>query len=220
MSSYISRTYEGMLPPEEIPGHRGYYPASNFGEWEQLPDLYKAMEWAPAPDHHNKGELRAVKAIIFDVVHMEPYKISGEMSVHPQEIQKILFCLYDNPQCHLYSISAVELDGGTRLAAHWLQDSISGAFGVYAGGCCVGRQGGFQGFVPACIERTEDGQLSYNCQYDHTKRVFMEHSNPFPMPVAEKDKSSLDMQIAEAGKVGRSIESAGSGLPQPNLENR
>ena len=191
--------YEGMLPKKPLDGKRGYYPVCNAEEWVQLPDLYKAMEWAPVPDHKDKGQLKAVTAVIFDVVHMEPYEIRAKVAVHPQEVQKILFCLHGNPQCHLYSVCGVELFGGTRLGAKWMQDSVTGSFGIYAGDNLCGRQGGFQGFIPRCIKQMEDGTFKYDCNYKRgNTTVFMELSNPFPEERSFKDKNALDDVIKSA----------------------
>ena len=174
--------YDGMLPAKPLKGKLGYYPVSNAEEWKQLPDLYKAMEWTSLPDYKDQNRPKAVKAVIFDVVYMEPYKIRAKVSVHPQEVQKILFCLYNKTQCQLYTVCGVELEGGTQLGAKWYQDSVTGAFGIYAGGHFCGRQGGFRGFVPSNIERLDDGTFKYK----HYLRgltgnvVHYELSNPFP----------------------------------------
>lgn len=204
--------YDGMLPAKPLEGKQGYYPVCNTQEWEDLPDLYKAMEWSPLLDYQNKGTISAVKSVIFDVTYMEPYKISAKVSVHPQEVQKLLYCLFENAQCHLYSVCGVELESGTRLGAKWLQDSVTGSFGIYAGGHLCGRQGGFQGFVPANIERLEDGTFQYkSCSCALTgNKVFYEYSNPFPAPVRGKGVVSLDAQIAGAQNAAEKPEQASS----------
>lgn len=154
--------YENMLPKEPKQGKQGYYPVTSKEEWEELPALYKAMDWFPVKDCLNGGRMRAVKAVIFDVTYMEPYKISARVSVHPQEIQRILYCLYNNSQCHLYSICGIELEGGTVLGAKWLQDSVTGAFGIVCGGATVAKQGGYCGYVPKSITAKEDGSYEPN----------------------------------------------------------
>lgn len=199
--------YVGMLPAMHLEGKRGYYPVCNAQEWEQLPDLYKAMEWTPVPDYKDQWKLKAVTAVIFDVVHMEPYQIHAKVAVHPQEVQKILFCLHENPPCHLYSVCGVELFGGTRLSAKWLQDSVTGSFGIYAGDNLCGRQGGFQGFVPACIERQADDTFKYK----HYSRglsgniVHMEFGNPFPEDRFSIKKPLLEEIIKDAAQVAKGI---------------
>lgn len=87
------KMYDGMLPVKEKPGRLGYYPVISKQEWDELPDLYKVMQWEPVKDHNN-GELRAVKSVIFDVPFMEPYGIRAQVSVQPSAVQKVLFCSY------------------------------------------------------------------------------------------------------------------------------
>lgn len=193
MSSHAR--YAGMLPSPAIPGHMGYYPVTSREEWQALPDLYKAMEWDPVPDPHQKDQLKAVKAVIFDVVHLLPYKVNAKVSVHPQEVQKILFCHFNDTDCHLYSVCGVELDGGSRLAAKWLQDSTTGAFGIYANGNLIGRQGGFQGYIPPQVKRLPDGSFQFDFQCKTDKTVFFELSNPFP---EQNRQRPLQDQIRQA----------------------
>ena len=171
--------YEGFLPTTQIPGKIGYYPVSSAEEWEALPNVYKAMDWFPVK-MKNRGfeETTFVEYVEFDVTYALPYKVSGTFRVHRQEVQKILFCLFKNPEVHLYTISGVVFQNGERWGAKWYQDSWTGAYEVVASGKIVGRQGGFLGFVPSRIERTEDGGWKYNwknceniCHY--------ELSNPF-----------------------------------------
>ena len=195
--------YDGMLPPVLLEGKRGYYPVCNAQEWEQLPDLYKAMEWSPVPDYRNKGSLSAVKSVIFDVVYLEPYRINAKVHIHCSDVQKVLYCLFKDSQCHLYTICGVELESGTQYGAKWLQDSTTGSFGVYAGTHLCGRQGGFQGFVPANIERLEDGTFKYRhysrCQTGN--KVSFEFSNPFPEERFVVKKPSLEEVIDAADRV-------------------
>lgn len=152
--------YEGFMPPTPLQGHRGYYPVCNAEEWDALPAVYKAMEWFPIEvynDRWRKKETTVAEYIEFDVIYMEPYHIHATVRVHVQEMQKILFCLFRNPQCHLYSISGVVFDNGERWPAKWTQDTITGAYSIWASGKLIGRQGGYMGFVPNQIERTDDG---------------------------------------------------------------
>lgn len=181
--------YEGMLPKERKEGKIGYYPVVNKQEWEELPDLYKAMEWNAIPDPLDKrGILRAVKSVIFDVVHMEPYGIRSKVSVHPQDVQKILFCSYGQSQCHLYSISGIELEGGTKLHAKWLQDSMTGAFAVVVNGDYIAMQGGFQGHIPECIEKSENGEFKWKGIGEYKKLNYYTYSEPF------RDEKSIEQQ--------------------------
>lgn len=187
------KLYENMFPKVPIEGHRGYYPVCNKEEWDQLPDLYKVMEWEPVKDPFDKERLRAVKAVVFDVIYMEPYGVNAKVAVHPQEVQKILFCSFDRPECHLYSICEVELEGGNRLPAKWYQDSYTGAFGIYAGRTCVARQGGFEGFIPERIEVLPDGTFKYDQKYGVGKTHHFTLSNPFKLPGHKREKNTLNI---------------------------
>lgn len=172
--------YNGMLPKETKQGKRGYYPVTSKEEWEELPALYRAMDWTPVKDHRNGGKLTAVKAVVFDVVYLEPYKIRAKVSVHPEEIQSILFCSHGRTQCQLYSICGIELESGTVLNAEWLQDSTTGAFGIVSGRNTVARQGGYCGYIPERITVKDDGSYEYNC--DRRCEGVISHyalSNPF-----------------------------------------
>lgn len=152
--------YDGMLPKEHIEGKIGYYPVTNAKEWDELPAVYKAMDWFPVEVYnyaHRRRENTVAEYVEFDVIYMEPYKIRATVKVHVQEVQKILFCLFENAQCYLYSISGVVFANGVRWPAEWRQDTRTGSYSVYASGLCVGRQGGYMGFVPCQIDRTEEG---------------------------------------------------------------
>ncbi len=185
--------YAGMLPAVPKPGCRGYYPVTSREEWEALPALYKAMEWTPAPDIRDNGRLKAVKGVIFDVAYLKPYGIRAKVTVHPEDVQSILFCSFEQQDCHLYSVCGVELEGGSRLPAKWLQDTTTGAFGIFANDVCVGRQGGFQGYIPEHIHRTKDGSFSFDFQYGVGKTVHYALHNPFP-PAPKR--ISLEEQIS------------------------
>lgn len=152
--------YENMMPSKPIDGHRGFYPACNAEEWEAVPALYKAMEWFPIEVYNTrwrKNETTVVESVIFDVVFIRPYKCRARVEVHVQEVQNILFCSHKDPDCQLYSICAVKFANGEVWGAEWKQDTRTGAFAVYASGKQVGAQGGYMGFVPENIEKTEDG---------------------------------------------------------------
>ena len=193
--------YDGMLPKENMDGKIGYYPVMNIKEWDELPDLYKAMEWSAIPDPLDKSRLRAVKSVTFDVVYMEPYGISAKVSVHPQEVQKLLFCNYGNTQCHLYSVSAVELEGGTKLPAKWLQDSTTGAFAILAGKHYAAMQGGFGGYVPECIERLNDGTFKWKGFGNYSQTNHFTYSDPF-REEKKIEKDSVEKLIDAVAEYG------------------
>lgn len=174
--------YEGFMPQEPKKGKMGYYPVENAQEWEELPAVYKAMEWFPVDvydDYLRKNVKTVPEYVEFNIVYMEPYKIRATVKVHVQEVQKILFCLFKDPQCHLYSISGVVFQNGVRWGAKWLQDRKTGAFAVQASGKIIGQQGGFMGFIPRRIKRTEDGGFAYDSYSKDGNRCHYEYSNPF-----------------------------------------
>ena len=171
--------YDNMLPKQQIEGHRGYYPVTSAKEWENLPDLYKVMDWNAVKDPHNNNKLTGVKSVIFDVTYMQPYGISAKVSVHPSEVQKILFCSFKNADCHLNSVCGIELDSGTQLSAKWLQDSTSGAFAIFACNSYVGMQGGFRGHIPEGVRCLENGTFKYDFSMEKSKISHYELSNPF-----------------------------------------
>lgn len=174
------KMYENMLPKEQKEGKLGYYPVTNKEEWDDLPAIYKTMEWKPVKDHRDKGKLKAVKSVIFDVTFMEPYKIRAQVSVHPQEVQKILFCYFKNADCRLYSVSGIVLEGGTQLGAKWVQDTTTGAFAIYAAGTYVGIQGGFGGFIPERVHLLDDGTWKHDFKYNEGNISHYAIGNPFP----------------------------------------
>ena len=172
-----------FLPKVHKEGYLGYYPVTNADEWEQLPDVYKVMEWFPLTvnkqqfDGSVKPELTFVKNVVFDAVHIEPYKVNAKVSVHRQEVQKILFCNYKEAQCHLYSVCGVEFENGVTASAKWVQDSETGAFAITCGGNYVGKQGGFLGFIPESVIETEEG---FKFERKSTKNIcHYELMNPF-----------------------------------------
>lgn len=173
-----------LLPNEAIKGKTGFYPVCSAKEWEELPCVYKAMEWFPtevynSQQFHCRKEISIPEYIIFDVTYLEPYKISATVKVHVQEVQKILMCYFgQETQCHLYSVSGVVFANGVEQGAKWLLDTQTGAFGIYSHGKCIGKQGGFHGFIPSNIEETEDG-FAWKGFVDSENRCHYELGNPF-----------------------------------------
>ncbi len=189
------KRYDDMLPPKPLPGHLGYYPVCNKAEWENLPDLYKVMDWFPAKDHRNQNQLKAVKSVTFDVNYMMPYGIGAKVSVHPSDVHTVLFCNHDKPDCLLYSVCGIELEGGTHLYAKWLQDSVSGAFAIYAAGTFVGIQGGFRGYIPERIQKQQDGRFKFNFEVQPKHISHYTLLNPFrhePLFQAKEEKDVLE----------------------------
>jgi len=177
------KLYEGFMPMETKEGKWGFYPVVNEQEWDELPKVYKAMEWFPVDvyDVHLKKKVTSVPEYIeFDAVYMEPYKIRATVRVHVQEVQKILFCYFGDCQCHLYSVSGIVFQNGVRWGAEWIQDSKTGAFAIrLQGGKIAGKQGGFHGFVPSIIKRTEGGGFAYDSYATSENRCHYAFSNPF-----------------------------------------
>lgn len=177
--------YSKFLPKKAIEGKRGYYPVTSHAEWEELPAVYKAMEWFPKKlTRYSYGgkvveEMSFPRNVIFDCPYIEPYGVSGKVSVSIEEVQKILFCYFGKTECHLYTLCEVEFDNGVRYTAKWYQDSRTGAYAIQCGDTYVGKQGGFQGFVPARIEETESG-FEYKQGYQsNSHRCCYQYSNPF-----------------------------------------
>lgn len=171
--------YDGFLPKEQKAGHHGYYPVVDAQEWDNLPAVYKAMEWRSVEMTRNGyKETTVAEYVEFDVVYMEPYKVRATVRVHVQEVQKILFCLFRNAQCHLYSICGVVFQNGERWPAEWKQDATTGAYAVIACGHYIGMQGGYLGFVPSNIKRTDDGGFEHVWNYSGP-RCHYDISNPF-----------------------------------------
>ena len=174
-------SYDGMLPKKYNKNKLGYYPVTSYEEWEELPKVYKAMEWFPIEVYDRflkRKEKTVAEYIEFDVTYMKPYKIRATVKVHVQEIQKILFCLYKDHDCHLYSISGVVFANGERWGAKWVQDRTTGAYAIVSCGHYIGMQGGYMGFIPNQIERTEDGFKWKGCG-NRGNRCHYEVMNPF-----------------------------------------
>ena len=159
--------YDGFLPKEQQKGKRGYYPVTTAEEWDALPKVYKAMEWFPVEVYNTylgRKETTVAEYVEFDVVYMMPYRIHATVKVHIQEVQKILFCSFDDPQCQLYTVSGVVFSNGERWGAKWMQDTKTGSFAIYAGGKLVGKQGGYLGFIPCQIEKTDLRESCFEIQ--------------------------------------------------------
>ena len=194
--------YERMLPKAPIEGHIGFYPIKNAEQWEALPDLYKVMEWEQVVDPFHKGhKLRAVTSVIFNVTFMQPYGIRAEVAVHPADVQKLLFCNYGlDMQCHLYEIVGIELDGGTRLRASWVQDEVTGSFAIKSCGRYVARQGGFDGFVPKSVNVMEDGSYKFDFSHNRSATAHFEFSNPFGEPRKHRQVEKADLTLSRLEK--------------------
>lgn len=214
------KNYEDILPAQSKPGHRGYYPVTSKEEWDELPNLYKVMEWEQVKDPFDKGKLKPVKAVIFDAVHMEPYGINAKVSVHPENVHKILFCSFKHTDCHLYSISGIELEGGHRLHAKWLQDTVSGAFGIMCGDHIVARQGGFGGYIPERVKKLEDGTFKFDFVSDSGKTAFYTLLNPFKdiEDKTPKKTSSLDEKIRASETRVSLGQSSGQPIKSENIK--
>ena len=172
--------YDGFLPKERIDGHAGYYPVESAAEWDNLPAVYKSMEWFPIEMKRNGYTEKTVAEYVeFDVTYMRPYKINATVRVHVSDVQKILFCYFKNAECLLYTVRGVVFANGVRWGAKWHQDSRTGAYQITAGGTRIGTQGGFLGFVPNNIERTDDGGWKYTGYKHGVNRCHYELLNPF-----------------------------------------
>ena len=173
--------YEGMLPKEYKKGKLGFYPVTNAQEWDDLPALYKEMDWYPQDvyDEFLRKNVRSIPEYVeFDVIYMEPYGINATVRVHVSDVQKILMCSFPKTQCHLYSIKSVVFQNGEVWGAKWQMDATTGAFAIFACGHCIARQGGYFGYIPKQIERTEDG-WKWTGYKETPERCHYELLNPF-----------------------------------------
>ncbi len=193
------KQYKDMLPKEHIDGKLGYYPVSCQEEWEQLPDLYKTMEWEQVKDPLNKDAPSPVKSVIFDVPYMAPYGIRAKVSVHPSDVHKILFCNFKNADCHLYSVSGIELESGTRLRAKWYQDTTTGSFAIFCGGTPIARQGGYLAYVPMSVSRTEGNGFQYNFHHDSGKTSYYALTNPYYMLLSKTQMMQKSLAQQNSG---------------------
>lgn len=174
-----------FLPKVVNSNKLGYYPVVNHQEWEELPAVYKAMDWFPVETMRTDflgrtiKEKSFVKHVVFNATYIEPYGISGKVSIHRESVQKVLFCYFGQTQCNLYDICEVEFENGVRRAAKWVYDSQTHAFAVMCGNNCVGKQGGFMGYVPDRITETENG-FEYKQGYQYGTNIsHFELLNPF-----------------------------------------
>ncbi len=169
-----------FMPKEQKKGYRGFYPVTTAEEWEELPVVYKAMEWFPVEvfdDYLRKNVWSIPEYILFDAIYVEPYRIRATVKVHVQEVQKLLYCLYPDSGLHLHTVCGVVLQNGEELRAETKQDTRTGAFGVYSFGKLIGRQGGYLGAIPENIEETEDG-FKWKGFKDYKNRCHYQLTNP------------------------------------------
>lgn len=142
----MNEIYKDFLPKEAIEGKRGFYPAMTAEEYRALPLPMKCATWDAS-----------VKYVIFDTFFSD-YGFSGSVEVHAENAFKALF-RYSNSDTQLYSVCAVRLSDGKRVAAKWYQDSISGAFEITTiTGKVLGTQGGFRGHIPANCGKNANGE--------------------------------------------------------------
>jgi len=147
-----------FLPEQQKEGYRGFYPCTEK-EWSDLPLPMRCSTWNPK-----------VKAVIFEV-WFDNYKISADVHVHPQNVFKALFCSSEG-KTQLYTVKAVEWEGGGWTFAKWMQDTTTGAFAIYTiSGNLVGRQGGYGGFVPENCYKNDADEWRLNSGYDRANGI-------------------------------------------------
>lgn len=136
MTQFNNELYAGFLPEAgdaRFEGKRGFYPAMTAEEYRALPLPMKCATWDAR-----------VQYVIFDS-YFRDYELSGKVEVHAENAFKALF-RHSETDTQLYSVCAVRLFDGTRIAAKWVQDSVSGAFRIVTtSGNVLGTQGGFRG---------------------------------------------------------------------------
>lgn len=138
MTQFNNELYAGFLPEAgdaRFEGKRGFYPAMTAEEYRALPLPMKCATWDAR-----------VQYVIFDS-YFRDYELSGKVEVHAENAFKALF-RHSETDTQLYSVCAVRLFDGTRVAAKWVQDSVSGAFRIVTtSGNVLGTQGGFRGHM-------------------------------------------------------------------------
>ena len=148
MTQFNKELYAGFLPEagdERFTGKRGFYPAMTAEEYNALPLPMKCATWDAR-----------VQSVIFQS-YFGDYGIHVNVEVHAENAFKALF-RYSEIDALLYSVSAVRLVDGTRVAAKWIQDCASGAFQILTtSGKVLGTQGGFRGHIPEICKRKDDG---------------------------------------------------------------
>ena len=148
MTQFNNELYAGFLPEAgdaRFEGKRGFYPAMTAEEYRALPLPMKCATWDAR-----------VQYVIFDS-YFKDYELSGKVEVHAENAFKALFH-HSETDTQLYSVCAVRLFDGTRIAAKWVQDSVSGAFRIVTtSGNVLGTQGGFRGHIPENCKKRDDG---------------------------------------------------------------
>ena len=135
-----------FLPEKPINGKIGFYPAMTAEEYRALPLPMKCATWDAR-----------VQYVIFDS-YFRDYELSGKVEVHAENAFKALF-RHSETDTQLYSVCAVRLFDGTRVAAKWWQDSETGAFKITdLKGNALGTQGGFRGHIPANCKKNSAGE--------------------------------------------------------------
>ncbi len=121
MTQFNNELYAGFLPEAgdaRFEGKRGFYPAMTAEEYRALPLPMKCATWDAR-----------VQYVIFDS-YFRDYELSGKVEAsYAENAFKALF-RHSETDTQLYSVCAVRLFDGTRVAAKWVQDSVSGAFRI------------------------------------------------------------------------------------------
>ena len=111
MTQFNNELYAGFLPEAgdaRFEGKRGFYPAMTAEEYRALPLPMKCATWDAR-----------VQYVIFDS-YFRDYELSGKVEVHAENAFKALF-RHSETDTQLYSVCAVRLFDGTRIAAKWVQ---------------------------------------------------------------------------------------------------
>lgn len=154
-----SKLNKDFLPGKPIEGKRGFYPAITDEEYRGLPLPMKCATWDAS-----------VKYVIFDTFFAD-YGFSANVEVHADNAFKALFKL-SGKDTQLYSVVAVRLKNGERVAAKWLQDTETGAFRIVTlSGRVLGTQGGFRGHVPENCKKDKDGKWALYTQVSEGGKI-------------------------------------------------
>lgn len=152
MTQFNNELYAGFLPEAgdaRFEGKRGFYPAMTAEEYRALPLPMKCATLDAR-----------VQYVIFDS-YFRDYELSGKVEVHAENAFKALF-RHSETDTQLYSVCAVRLFDGTRVAAKWVQDSVSGAFRIVTtSGNVLGTQGGFRDISPKTARSGTTGRGAF-----------------------------------------------------------
>ena len=169
-----------MLPAEELPGRRGYYPVCSKEEWDMLPDLYKAVTWFPSSRVYNEKsktiETSRPMNAVFNTVYEYFYGCQCSMAVPIENAVQIHMCLLPSESIFAgSSLTGIQFENGTIYAAEKKEDYKTRAMVIYCSGQHLAMQGSFMGHVPDGVSyREEKGGWLYDAEKSSKAVTFSE----------------------------------------------